>query len=1131
MLWSLAVCWLAAAPALSQSPDAPRIAYELDEPGQVSAAIYDADGQLVRELRRGEKQDAGAHAIAWDGLDRHGEPSPTGEYEWRVLRTPGFQAEYITSLGINPGTAPWHRWVGNHGGAASVAVDDTGMYIAAQSTETAPVLIKQSRDGAERHWTRQRGQVTKDRGVQGGISLANNQAGTLYLLQQNGMINVIDAERGEMRTRWDVLPADKLRAEDGGPTNWIYSHSETAVADIDMAAHGETIVTSYRERDEVWWIDDETGEAIVKVTVPAPRGVAVTPDGEVLVVSEERVLTVSRSGAQRAIVESGLTAPVRLAFDARSRHVLVAEAAPSHQVKRFTMDGEHVATYGRDGGRRDGTYEPNDFLAMTDLTADGRGGFVVVEERVAPRRVAHFDSDGELVNEWYGGQPYFAWGEPDPREPTKAWFNPGRWLTLAEIDASSGRWRVLENYELDTLGDGLVRGMHGARGRWRVLYHEDERYLVSEGAPQVLRHEPGTLTPVSVVGRKTNANHPTLPRALEIAEADDELKESATAFRWVDDDGNGKPQADELTFTDSRQLPQGSWVADDFSLMRSVNTRDEDGAPLFELRRTVPTWRNGAPVYPFDDEAGLDEPVAATTMPWSMGGRGKGAYRSAAGDYYGHYLARPEHHGSWPTKAGSVARLVKWDADGNEQWKVGRHAVRGGLGGAVPGATPPGNLHVPINVIGEAHGNVILADRVETPAMVWTSDGLYAGWFFDRRVDDGLPDAVYSWWRDAEGREAITTSDNASGGRALQGPDGTVYWFAQGRNSVPVYRVHGWNDWQRESGTITLDKTPPHAQANGEGLRAAYYKGNDLSSEPDAERIDTHVWHGIPRDKDGSHAILSGNYTGPIYDWSDGIEPLDVDTGFAVRWTGEIEAPLTETFTFLVYTRGAVRLWIDGEQRVFAWNQMRNEWETEPMQLRAGERYSVQLEYYTTHEHPLCSLLWESFSLDRQRIPQRYLYPTDIEIIDTAEARPATSRINAGTFDTQSGDITPRRATGRITDRITGLRQRALGKTGAYMGYHRIDFGDGVSRLVADAGGRPSGRGAEFDVTLEFRLDSPDGPTIATLTLNDDIGDGKATSERVVEVTENVTGVRDLYIVNTTTERWHIVRLHSFWFE
>jgi hypothetical protein len=81
------------------------IEYTLTQTGQVSAAVYDSGGRLVRTLLSGAAQNKGAHRLTWDGLDRNGRPMPIGNYVWKVLRTPGFRAQYVTSLGINPGSA------------------------------------------------------------------------------------------------------------------------------------------------------------------------------------------------------------------------------------------------------------------------------------------------------------------------------------------------------------------------------------------------------------------------------------------------------------------------------------------------------------------------------------------------------------------------------------------------------------------------------------------------------------------------------------------------------------------------------------------------------------------------------------------------------------------------------------------------------------------------------------------------------------------------------------------------------------------------------------------------------------------------------------------------------------------
>ncbi|MFW6059552.1 MAG: FlgD immunoglobulin-like domain containing protein [Phycisphaeraceae bacterium] len=1129
----LLVLLLGVAPAGAQPPAATTSEYELAEAGQVSASIYDDDGRLVRELLRGQWQQAGRHELAWDGLDRDGNPMPAGEYEWRMLRTPGFMAEFVTQLVTRVDSEPYHLSAGTHTGLTSVAVDRTGLYAAAVVTETAPVLLKQSMDGSQRHWTRGRRGVTRGR-YQGGISLASDRAGRLFMLQQNGYLQVIDAETGERLDSWDVLPRQKNREEEG---LFIYRHGHggSGIAELDMDARGGTIVISEQEYDRVVWLDPATGEQRAAVEVASPWGVAVGPDERVYVISEQRVLRVTPDEAPVPVITSGLEAPRRLAVDEAGEHLLVAERAPSHQIKRFSMEGDLLSAHGRRGGRRDGPYEPGDFLNVTDIAADGAGGFVIAEGNVAPRRVSRFSAAGELVHEWYGGGEYYSWGEPDPRQPSRVWCNPGSWLMLVEVDYDTGQWRVLENHHVAQLAGGMVRNMTH-QGRWRVLYRDAQRYLVAEGGggPQVLAHREGKLIPVTVVG-----NGRELDAALELADVSEEEASGYQSFRWLDENGDGEPQPKEFTFSGNRSVPaqdgSGTWVDRAFAYHGGAQAEDDDGTRYGTVLRTEPTWTAHGPRYPIGDESGLNEVIARTPLAHvggvnrehvSIGGRGRGTYRDSDGNIYLAYNARPEAHGSgWPTFWGGQTRFVKFDADGREQWSVGRHAIHGGLGPA-PGSTPPGYLHVPIGGIGEAHDTVILSDRVETPAMAWTKDGLYAGSFFDRRIDDGLPDTVYSWWRDPQGNDAIITSDHGSPGAVIHTDEGDVLWFAQGRNSVCVYKVHGWTGWQRESGMVRLDQVAPHARAEGEGLRAAYHAGAQLAESPQATRIDEQVWHGIPRGKEGNHNVYDIPHRGVLpYDWSKGIEPLGMDdpaSGFAVRWSGQIEAPLSETFIFSTYARGRVRVWLDGEQIVFGWNQGRIAWESEPIALQAGERYDVQVDFASTHPHPAASLNWESPSIDRRRIAQRYLYPVEIDLAAQPEARPAGSRIEARTFDETNIE------TDDVRNYTRGLRQRGIGKTGAYLGFHRIDFGGDMKRHVkALVSGRPAGDG-DYEVTLEFRVEAPDGPVIAEMVLN---RDGRSMTEHTARLQRPLRGEHDVYVVNATRKKWHFVRLSAFWFE
>ncbi|MFW5915693.1 MAG: carbohydrate-binding protein, partial [Planctomycetota bacterium] len=105
-----------------------------------------------------------------------------------------------------------------------------------------------------------------------------------------------------------------------------------------------------------------------------------------------------------------------------------------------------------------------------------------------------------------------------------------------------------------------------------------------------------------------------------------------------------------------------------------------------------------------------------------------------------------------------------------------------------------------------------------------------------------------------------------------------------------------------------------------------------------------------------------------------------------------------------------------------------------------------------------------------------------------------------------------------------GLRHRGLGKPGAHLGYERIDFGDGVSALSVGSKGQPAGRG-DFDVVLEFRLDSPDGRRIGSIVLDEESGEQKVSLE------EEVTGEHDVYVINATDGGWHFIHFDWFQFE
>jgi hypothetical protein len=172
------------------------------------------------------------------------------------------------------------------------------------------------------------------------------------------------------------------------------------------------------------------------------------------------------------------------------------------------------------------------------------------------------------------------------------------------------------------------------------------------------------------------------------------------------------------------------------------------------------------------------------------------------------------------------------------------------------------------------------------------------------------------------------------------------------REKTYYWRVDEFDGSTTYKGNVWSFKT---AKAGG-GVRADYYKGRDFKTFV-LTRIDPQInfnW---------------GNPGGP--------DPAVGDDDFSVRWTGEVEAGYTETYTFYPKTDDGVRLWVDGKQLV-------DSWESVPLypiehsgtiDLVAGNTYTIVMEYFEDTANAIAELRWKSASTPKQIIPQAALAP------------------------------------------------------------------------------------------------------------------------------------------------------------
>jgi uncharacterized repeat protein (TIGR03806 family) len=106
------------------------------------------------------------------------------------------------------------------------------------------------------------------------------------------------------------------------------------------------------------------------------------------------------------------------------------------------------------------------------------------------------------------------------------------------------------------------------------------------------------------------------------------------------------------------------------------------------------------------------------------------------------------------------------------------------------------------------------------------------------------------------------------------------------------------------------------------------------------------------------------------FNWGTGSpDPAIGSDKFSARWTGQILAQHSETYTFYTTTDDGVRLWINGQLLIDKWvDQSSTTWSA-TMALTAGQRYNVTMEYYENTGGASAKLEWSSPSTPRTAIP------------------------------------------------------------------------------------------------------------------------------------------------------------------
>jgi PA14 domain/Divergent InlB B-repeat domain len=153
------------------------------------------------------------------------------------------------------------------------------------------------------------------------------------------------------------------------------------------------------------------------------------------------------------------------------------------------------------------------------------------------------------------------------------------------------------------------------------------------------------------------------------------------------------------------------------------------------------------------------------------------------------------------------------------------------------------------------------------------------------------------------------------------------------------------------------------AGISGTGLLGQYYNDGNGAAYPLANPFT------------GSPALTRTDAT-VDFDWSGNSpgSPVSLDN-FSVKWTGQVKAPVSGSYTFTVTADDGVRLFLDGAKVVDGWKDQGPTTYIYSTTLTAGTLYNIELHFYEHGGGAVCRLHWSYPGQTDQAIPQSQLFP------------------------------------------------------------------------------------------------------------------------------------------------------------
>ena len=774
------------------------IPFEMATDGQMSAAIYKPNGQMLRPLAQMVDVSKGKQVVRWDGLDLWGNPLPAGtEFITRVITNQGLKATYEFSV-ATPNAIPWISktfgegdaartggWLGDYAPPSAACAVGDRIFFSSTIADYGHTLIYTNIEG-EKMWG---GMV---RGPAGPEQLTTDGKHVFALLIGRRVISQFDLDGRNAKVVVTLSTPAEGFAVAGGK---LYITAPAAGKSLDEP--GPLGLDIY---------DLTTGRLAQEFREPnaAMTRIAFAPDGKLyslwggkLCQSELGVGTIKH----RVLNSTDLQEPISLTLDGFKGERIAVGDAKRGAVVVFDRDGKVGQVIGVAGPRKRGEWNENLVEKPTGITFDKNGKIWVVENVFAPKRITRFSAEGKPEKIFYGPPGSGGGGYLDPSLQRFS-YNACEF----ELDFAKGvttKLARLNDVWGDALSPALDESAYGYTRLGRPIAYQGRQYAVGDPGYQqcggfiVCLLENGVFRPCAVMGpalvsggkgaisAKTRLN--AFLRKEIWREHWEKENLAKCSFIWCDRNGDGQFQTDEVEIVKDEETGGkpafagaywGNRCGADLTFW-GINARL---APSQVTDKGVPIYEKKA-LQPFDYAALTARYPGLKTVHEAISVVGRDGCLTVAGQPFQVTPEMKIRGGEVPTKPGTLLPPVLGEKYGGVSFV-----------GTAQTNTPVGE----VGVLNGANGVwyvVALRDSLLLSTIFTGKEGTWSGLAAERGMDV------------THRRQEIDTGY----GDFLRASDGKCYAVA-GKGFHAICRVDGLEDYKVVEATRKMSE--PEAEAN-----------------------------------------------------------------------------------------------------------------------------------------------------------------------------------------------------------------------------------------------------------------------------------------------------------------------------